>query len=78
VLLPGWLRRSRLYRAVVAALLRITVELVGGVTGVLPPGDLAVGELARCKAAGSVIELASLLAVGWSPLWLLAAVADLS
>jgi len=78
VLLPEWLRRSRLYRAVVAALLRITVELVGGVTGVLPPSDVAVSELARRKAAGSVIELASLLAVGWSPLWLLAAVADLT
>ena len=78
VLLPEWLRRSHLYQAIVAALLRITVELVGGVTGVLPPDDIAVGELARRKAAGSVIELASLLAVGWSPLWLLAAVADLT
>jgi hypothetical protein len=78
VLLPEWLRRSRLYRAIVATLLRITIELVGGVTGVLPPDDIAVGELARRKAAGSVIELASLLAVGWSPLWLLAAVADLT
>ena len=78
VLLPGWLRRSRLYQAIVAALLRITVELVGGVTGVLPPGDIGVEELTVRKAAGSVIELASLLAVGWSPLWLLAATADLT
>jgi hypothetical protein len=78
VLLPGWLRRSRLYQAIVAALLRITVELVGGVTGVLPPDDIGVEELTVRKAAGSVIELASLLAVGWSPLWLLAATADLT
>jgi len=78
VLLPGWLRRSRLYQAIVAALLRITVELVGGVTGVLPPDDVGVEELAVRKAAGSVIELASFLAVGWSPLWLLAAAADLT
>lgn len=78
VLLPGWLRRSRLYQAIVAALLRITVELVGGVTGVLPPGDVGVEELAVRKAAGSAIELASFLAVGWSPLWLLAAAADLT
>ncbi len=78
VLLPGWLRRSRLYQAIVAALLRITVELVGGVTGVLPPDDIGVEELAVRKATGSVIELASFLAVGWSPLWLLAAAADLT
>jgi hypothetical protein len=78
VLLPGWLRRSRLYQAIVAALLRITVELVGGVTGAFPPDDVNVEELAVRKAAGSVIELASLLAVGWSPLWLLAAAADLT
>ncbi len=78
VLLPGWLRRSRLYRAIVAAFLRIVVELVGGVTGVLPPDDVGVEELAVRKTAGSVIELASFLAVGWSPLWLLAATADLT
>jgi len=78
VLLPGWLRRSRLYQAIAAALLRITVELIGGVTDVLPPDDVGVEELAARKAAGSVIELASFLAVGWSPLWLLAAAADLT
>ena len=78
VLLPGWFRRSRLYQAIVATLLRITVELVGGVTGVLPPDDVNVEELAVRKAAGSVIEFASFLAVGWSPLWLLAAAADLT
>ncbi|MFB0535233.1 MAG: hypothetical protein ACETWR_09640, partial [Anaerolineae bacterium] len=78
VLLPEWLRRSHLYQAIVATLLRLVVEFVGGVTGVLASVDVDVQELAARKAAGSVIELASLLAVGWSPLWLLAAVADLT
>ena len=78
VLLPGWLRRSRLYQAIVAASLRVMVELVGGVTGILPPDAVGVEELAVRKAAGSVIELASFVAVGWSPLWLLAATADLT
>jgi hypothetical protein len=78
VLLPGWLRRSRLYRTIVAASLRIMVELVGGVTGVRPPDEVGVEELAVRKAAGTVIELASFVAVGWSPLWLLAATADLT
>jgi hypothetical protein len=36
VLMPGWLRRSRIYRATVANALRIVIEVVGGTTGILP------------------------------------------
>jgi hypothetical protein len=78
LLLPGWARQSRLYQAVIARFLRIIVELVGGVSGVFPPDEVDVRELATRKAAGNVIELASLVAVGWSPLWLLAGAADLT
>ncbi len=78
VLLPGWLRGSRLYRAIVAGTLRIAVELVGGADGVLPPDEVSARELAVRKAAGTGIELAGLMFVGWSPLWLFAAAADLS
>jgi hypothetical protein len=78
VLLPGWLRRSRLYRAIVAGTLRIAIELVGGATGVLPPDKVTAQELAVRKAAGTGIEMAGLMFVGWSPLWLFAATADLT
>ena len=78
VLLPGWLRRTRLYRAIVAGTLRIAIELVGGATGVLPPDKVTAQELAVRKAAGTGIELAGLMFVGWSPLWLFAATADLT
>jgi hypothetical protein len=78
VLLPGWLRRSRLYRAIVAGTLRIAIELVGGATGILPPDEVTAQELAVRKAAGTGIELAGLMFVGWSPLWLFAATADLT
>ncbi len=78
VLLPGWLRRSRLYRAIVAGTLRVAIELVGGATGVLPPDEVTAQELAVRKAAGTGIELAGLMFVGWSPLWLFAATADLT
>jgi len=78
VLLPSWLRRSRLYRATVAGLLRIMIELVGGVSGVLPPDDVDAGEFAMRKAVGTGIEMAGLLTMGWSPLWLLAVAADLT
>ncbi len=78
LLLPGWLRRSRLYQAIVAGTLRIAIELVGGATGILPPDEVTAQELAVRKAAGTGIELAGLLFMGWSPLWLFAATADLS
>jgi hypothetical protein len=78
VLVPGWLRRSRLYRAIVAGTLRITVELIGGASGILPPEEITAQELAVRKAAGTGIELAGLMLMKWSPLWLFAATADLT
>ena len=78
VFLPGWLRRGRLYRATVARMLRITVEMVGGVPGVMPTESVSVQELAMRKAAGNALEFASIFAVGWSPLWLLAAASDVT
>ena len=78
VLLPGWLRQTRLYQAIVAGSLRITIELVGGATGVLPPEPVTAEQLAIRKMAGTGIELAGLMLVGWSPLWLFAATADVT
>jgi hypothetical protein len=78
VLLPSWLRRSRLYRAIVAGTLRIAIELVGGATGVLPADEVTAQELAVRKAAGTGIEMGGLMLIGWSPLWLFAATADLT
>jgi hypothetical protein len=78
VLVPGWLRRSRLYRAIIAGTLRITIELVGGASDVMPSQEVTAQELAVRKAAGTGIELAGLLLMSWSPLWLFAATADLT
>lgn len=77
VLLPEKLRRTKLYQATVARLLRIIVELAGDVRGIYSNEEIPVGELLKRKTAGNVVELASVLAVGWSPLWLLAAASDL-
>ena len=76
VALPRALRGSKLYQATVARLLRILVEGVGGVRGVYPAEAMPVGELTARKAAGNVVELASVAADGFSPLWLLAAASD--
>jgi hypothetical protein len=78
LLLPGWLRRTRLYTAIVAGALRIAIELVGGATGILPPDDIDAQELAVRKAAGTGIELVGFLTIGWSPLWLFAVTADVT
>ena len=77
VALPLAVRRSKLYQATVARVLRIAIELVGGVQGVYPAEAMPVKELTARKAAGNAVELASVVAVGWSPLWLLAAASDL-
>jgi hypothetical protein len=77
-LLPGWVRETRLYQAVIAGLLRITIELVGGAKGILPRHEIEVQEFSMRKAAGTGIEMAGLLTVGWSPLWLFAVAADLT
>ncbi len=77
VLLPLAVRRTRLYQAVVGRLLRITIELVGGVEGVYPTEVMPVRELLVRKTAGNVVEVSSFLAVGWSPVWLLAGASDL-
>jgi hypothetical protein len=78
VLLPHWLRRSYLYQSTIARLLRITIEMIGGVSAVAPAGALPAQALLVRKTVGNTIELASFLAIGWSPLWLLAAAADLT
>jgi hypothetical protein len=78
VALPAAIRRSRLYQATIARVLRILIELVGGVTGVYRHESVSARDLAVRKLAGNGIELAGFLAIGWSPVWLLAAAADLT
>jgi hypothetical protein len=77
--LPRFVRRSRLYEVTAKNLLRVTIELVGGVEGspTAEPGP-AAGEIAKRKVAGNVVELGSIAAFGFSPLWLLAAASDLT
>ena len=77
VVLPLAVRRSRLYQAIVGRLLRIIIEMVGGVEGVYPNQEMPVRELLARKTAGNVVELSSFVAVGWSPVWLLAGASDL-
>jgi hypothetical protein len=79
IVLPRFVRSSRLYEATAKNVLRVSIELVGGVSPQTPPTteyEPDAGKLALRKAAGNVVELGSIAAFGFSPLWLLAATAD--
>jgi hypothetical protein len=79
--LPRVVRSSRLYEATARNLLRVTIELVGGVVPHASVDDEVEpdpGRLAVRKGAGNVVELGSIAAFGFSPLWVLAAAADAS
>src|SRR5918999_4100529 len=77
LVLPRLVRRSRLYEATAKNLLRVAIELVGGVEAAASAEpEVKPKELAVRKGAGNVVELGSILAFGFSPLWLLAGASD--
>ena len=79
LVLPRLVRRSRLYEVTAKNLLRIAIELVGRVEREAAPGAEAeptAGRVAVKKTAGNVVEIGSIAAFGFSPLWLLAAASD--
>jgi hypothetical protein len=78
VALPIGLRRGRLYRSLVDITLQFLIEDVGGVQGA-HAGEAKLGEdfLLR-RAAGNGIELMGVIAFRASPVWVLAALADVA
>jgi hypothetical protein len=76
VALPRALRESKLYQVTIDRLLRIMIEWVGDVGDVYRDEETSVRELAARKFTGNVLEWASIFAVGFSPLWVLAAASD--
>jgi hypothetical protein len=76
VAIPAAVRRSQLYRNLVEATLRFLIEQVGGVEGVYrDQGRLPDDFLAR-RTAGNAIEILGIVAFRASPVWVLAALAD--
>src|SRR5262245_12306984 len=78
VTIPAAVRRSQLYQNLVEATLRFLIEQVGEVKGVYP-GEKSLSEdfLLR-RGVGNGIELIGVLAFRASPVWVLAALADVS
>jgi hypothetical protein len=76
--LPAALRRTRLYTTLVDSTLRFLIEQVGQVEGAYTSEtQLAADFLAR-RTAGNGIEWIGILAFRASPVWVMAALADLS
>jgi hypothetical protein len=78
VILPGRIRRTKLYQTMVETTLRFLIEQVGQVPGVYPgEGQLAENFLLK-RTLGDGLDLAGIVAFHASPVWVLAALADIS
>src|SRR5262245_19344359 len=78
VVLPARGRRSKIYDSLVESTVGFLVETVGQVEGAYPKaGDVPENFLMR-RAAGNVIEIAGIAYFRASPVWALAALADVA
>jgi hypothetical protein len=76
--LPASLRRTRLYCNLVDSTLRFLIEQVGNLDGIYAQEGQLAENFAIRRAAGNGIEMVGLLAFRASPVWVMAALADLS
>lgn len=77
VALPDGVRRSRLYQNLVDATLRFLIEQVGGVEGVYKAEGTLPDDFLVRRTAGNAVEALGIVAFRASPVWILAALADL-
>ncbi|MCK5923640.1 MAG: hypothetical protein KAG66_22090, partial [Methylococcales bacterium] len=78
-LLPDSLRGTTIYTVTVGMLQRFVVEQVYGMDGETPDGQAALSDdYVQRKMAGTALETAGLLTMGFSPLWVLAIAGDVA
>lgn len=78
VALPIGFRRGRLYRNLVDVTLKFLIENVGGVQAAQPSEEKLGEDFLMRRAAGNGIELMGIVAFRASPVWVLAALADVA
>jgi hypothetical protein len=78
IVLPRAVRRTHLYRLMVDNTLRFLIQQVGEVEGVYDSSEPLLERFAMRRAASHGIEAAGIFAFHASPVWVLAALADLS
>jgi hypothetical protein len=77
VALPEGIRRSQLYQNLVDATLRYLIEQVGGAEGVYSADEKLPDNFLVRRTAGNAVEVLGIVAFRASPVWVLAALADL-
>ena len=77
VALPDGVRHSRLYQNLVDATLRFLIEQVGGVEDVYKADTTIPDDFLVRRTAGNAVEALGIVAFHASPVWILAALADL-
>lgn len=78
IVLPAAVRNSQLYQNLVDTMLRFVIEQVGGVDGVYPQAEALPADFLTRRGVGNAIELLGIVAFRASPVWVLAALADVS
>src|SRR5262245_44271783 len=78
VVVPRAVRRGQLYKSLVDTTLRYLIEQVGGARGIYPAETSLTRDFLARRGVGHVIELLGIAAFRVSPVWVLAALADLS
>jgi hypothetical protein len=76
VVLPDAVRGSQLYKNLVEATLRFVIEEVGGVEGVYGKEEALQKNFLARRTAGNAVEILGVVAFRASPVWVLAALAD--
>ena len=77
VALPNGIRHSQLYQNLVDATLRFVIEQVGSIEGVGSAERTLPDHFLARRTAGNAIELLGIVAFRASPVWVLAALADI-
>ena len=78
VAIPEGIRRGQLYQNLVDTTLRYLIERVGGAEGVYDTEDPLPEHFLARRTAGNAVEVLGFVAFRASPVWVLAALADLS
>jgi hypothetical protein len=76
VTLPAGIRRSHLYQNLVDGMLRFLTERVGGVEGFTSADEAIPDKYLARRTAGNAVEALGIVAFRASPVWVLAALAD--
>ena len=78
LVLPRGVRKTQLYQSLVDTTLRFVIEQVGGAQGVYSTQPPQPDDFLVRRGAGNAVELLGIVAFRVSPVWVLAALADLS